>query len=80
MKPLNELENQVRKFRRSADITQEELAEKVGVTRQTILAIEKGNYTPSVALALQIAAVLGLRVEELFVLKKGDVDAQSNGD
>lgn len=80
MKPLNELENQVRKFRRAADITQEELAEKVGVTRQTILAIEKGNYTPSVALALQIAAVLGLRVEELFVLKKGDVDAQSNGD
>lgn len=80
MKPLHELENQVRKFRRAADVTQEELAERVGVTRQTILSIEKGNYTPSVALALQIAAVLGLRVEELFQLKKGDADAQSTGD
>lgn len=80
MKPLHELENQVRKFRRAADLTQEQLAEKVGVTRQTIVSIEKGNYTPSVALALQIAAVLRLRVEELFQLKKGAADAQCDRD
>jgi putative transcriptional regulator len=80
MKPLHELENQVRKFRRAADLTQEQLAEKVGVTRQTIVSIEKGNYTPSVALALQIAAVLRLRVEELFQLKKGAADAQCDSD
>lgn len=55
-----------------ADITQEQLAEQIGVTRQTILSIEKGKYTPSVALALQLAQVLGVRVEDLFQLQSGD--------
>lgn len=73
MKPQIELVNQVRQYRRSADITQEQLAEQVGVTRQTILSIEKGKYTPSVALALQLAAALRVRVDELFQLQKGEV-------
>ncbi|MDP1797393.1 MAG: helix-turn-helix transcriptional regulator, partial [Planctomycetaceae bacterium] len=51
MKPTHDLQNQVRRYRRMADITQEQLAEQIGVTRQTILSIEKGKYTPSVALA-----------------------------
>lgn len=47
-------------------LTQEELAEKVGVTRQTIIAIEKGNYTPSVLLALKLAVCFKMKVEDLF--------------
>lgn len=47
-------------------LTQEELAQTVGVTRQTILAIEKGNYAPSVHLALRIAKTLGCTVEDIF--------------
>lgn len=51
-------------------MSQEELAEKVNVTRQTIISIEKGNYTPSVLLALKIAKTLSKKVEELFTYEK----------
>lgn len=54
--------------RKTAAITQADLADAVGVTRQTIIAIEKGNYTPSVLLALKLAKALNLSVEELFWL------------
>ena len=49
------IKNQVYELRTKSNITQEALAEALGVTRQTIIAIEKGNYTPSVILALKIA-------------------------
>ena len=52
--------------RAMADLTQEELAQAAGVTRQTIFAIEKGNYTPSVLLALRLARILNHSVEEIF--------------
>ncbi|WP_245797296.1 helix-turn-helix transcriptional regulator [Corynebacterium aquilae] len=58
--------NIVRKMRRWRELTQAELAEACGVTRQTIANIEKGDYAPSVILALDIAAALGCTVEELF--------------
>ncbi len=77
MKPQYQIVNHVRRYRRLAEITQEDLAERIGVTRQTILSIEKGNYTPSVALALQLAQVLGVRVEELFQLTKVDTNEQA---
>jgi putative transcriptional regulator len=77
MTPQPEIACQVRRYRRLAELTQEQLAQSVGVTRQTILSIEKGKFTPSVALALQLADVLGVKVEELFQLKRGDVDASS---
>lgn len=51
-------------------ITQAQLAEAVGVTRQTIIAIEKGKYTPSVLLALKIAAYFDTSVESIFKLVK----------
>lgn len=57
-------------FRTKAGMTQEELADKAGVTRQTIIAIEKGNYTPSVALALSLAEVFSCSVEKLFWYNK----------
>ena len=50
-------------------MTQLDLAKAVGVTRQTIIAIEKGQYNPSVALALRLAKVLGTTVEALFQLE-----------
>ena len=58
--------NMVRKFRRWNELSQAELAERTGVSRQTIANIEKGNYSPSVYLALSICKVLGWTVEEVF--------------
>jgi putative transcriptional regulator len=60
------LQNTVAKERQARGQTQEELAQKVGVTRQTIIALEKGNYAPSVVLALRIAQHFHLSVESLF--------------
>jgi putative transcriptional regulator len=56
--------------RKSKKLTQAELALSAGVTRQTILAIEKGNYIPSVALALKLAKILQTNVEQLFTLEE----------
>ena len=73
-KPRHDVRNHVRRHRLLAGLTQQELADRVGVTRQTILSIEKGNYTPSVALALSLAEVFDVRVETLFRLKEGAHD------
>jgi len=62
--------NSVREKRTSLKMTQVELAEKVRATRQTIIAIEKGNYAPSVLLALRIASILSSKVEDLFRYEK----------
>ena len=68
----DEVRSEVRRFRfHHGEMTQEELARRVGVTRQTIVAIEKGNYNPSVGLALRIARVFGVSVEEVFRLPDG---------
>ena len=61
--------NQVYKLRTKSGITQEVLAETVGVTRQTVIAIEKGNYTPSVLLALKIAQFFKKSLEEVFQIQ-----------
>jgi putative transcriptional regulator len=63
-----ELCNHVKQHRARVDLTQEELAARVGVRRQTILAIEKGHYVPSTLVAFKIARELGMRVDELFEL------------
>jgi putative transcriptional regulator len=62
--------NSVLEERTKHNLTQEALAQAVGVSRQTILAIEKGKYTPSVALALRIAKAFKVRVEDIFYLDK----------
>jgi len=51
-------------------MTQQELADRVGVTRQTILSIERGRYNPSVGLALRISEVFGVPVEDLFEIPR----------
>jgi putative transcriptional regulator len=61
--------NRVKQRRLLSDRTQEDLAKGVGVTRQTIIAIEKGNYSPSVLLALRLAKLLECSVEDLFYEK-----------
>ncbi len=58
--------NCVQQLRKNSNITQEDLAAKIGVTRQTIIAIEKGNYTPSVLLGIKIAHYFKRSVEEVF--------------
>ena len=63
------IKNQVYELRTKSNITQEILAGAVGVTRQTIIAIEKENYTPSVTLALKIAKFFKKSLEEVFHLK-----------
>ena len=55
-------------------MTQQDLADRVGVTRQTILYIEKGKYSPTIGLALRLARELGVRVEDLFELERGEDD------
>lgn len=62
----NDLPNMVRKYRRWNEMSQAELAEKVQVSRQTIANIERGNYSPSVHLALGICRELGKTVEQVF--------------
>ena len=53
-------------------LTQQDLAERAGVTRQTIIAIEKGTFNPSVKLALKLARILNTTVEQLFILESQD--------
>ena len=60
------MKNKIKVFRAMHDMTQEALAEKVGVTRQTILAIEKDKYTPSLELAFRIARLFDVTIEEVF--------------
>lgn len=62
------ISNKVLELRKSKKITQEELARSISVTRQTIIAIEKGNYTPSVSLALKIAKFFNKKVEDIFII------------
>lgn len=62
------LRNRLKELRARHDLTQEALATRVGVSRQTIISIEKGRYSPSVKLALRIARVLDVPLEEAFWL------------
>jgi putative transcriptional regulator len=66
----DEVHNQLYEIRMHADITQEKLSERIGVSRQTIIAIEKGNYVPSVLLALKLAKFFKKPVEELFYISQ----------
>lgn len=61
------IQNNLRSLRfHAGEMTQQELADKLGVSRQTIVAIEKGNYSPSLELAFRIARVFAVPLEEVF--------------
>lgn len=66
--------NHVRRHRRLRELTQQDLADQVGVTRQTIISIEGGKYNPSVGLALRLAEAFDVPVEELFQIDRGEPD------
>jgi len=59
----------MKELREQKQLTQEQLAQKVGVRRETILFLEKGKYNPSLQLAHDIAKVLGVAIEELFIFE-----------
>lgn len=61
------MKNKLKVYRAMNDITQEQLAKEIGVTRQTIIAIEKDKYDPSLALAFKIARFFDVRIEDVFM-------------
>ena len=66
------MKNNLRGERARVRMTQQELADKTGVTRQTIVAIEQGKFNPSTVLALKMARVFGVTIEALFELEETD--------
>ena len=62
------MNNRIKMFRAMNNITQEELAHEIGVTRQTILALENRQYDPSLLLAARIAHYFGKRIDEIFLV------------
>ncbi|WP_214894225.1 helix-turn-helix transcriptional regulator [Exiguobacterium sp. H66] len=64
------LSNRVKALRRQMDWTQEQFADLIGVTRQTVISLEKGSYTPSLLLAMHIARVFDRPIEDIFYLEE----------
>lgn len=66
------MKNKIKIQRAIHNLTQDDLAKKISVSRQTINTMESGKYVPSTALALKMARLFGVAVEELFQLEEGD--------
>ena len=66
------VDNQVKELRVAAGLRQEDLAHRVGVSRQTIISIENGRYNQSLELAWQLSRTLGTTIEDLFHFQEGD--------
>lgn len=67
--PKAEIVNNIRQLRfQQGEMTQQALADRVGCTRQTIIVLEQGRYVPSLLMALRIARVFGVKVEDVFTL------------
>lgn len=69
--------NNVKALRKEKGLTQSQLAERVSVSRRTIISLEKSNYTPSLLLAFRIAQILEVSIEEAFFMG-GDTDEENN--
>lgn len=65
------MHNRLREMRERAGMTQEELAAHVGVSRQTIISLEKSKYNPSITLAYSLSKVFNMSIEDLFLLDEG---------
>jgi putative transcriptional regulator len=73
----SEITNQIRRLRfENGEMTQQELADRVGVTRQTIIAIEAGKYAPSLPLAFRIARAFAVPLETVFQYQQQEPDKQ----
>lgn len=62
------MQTRIKEYRAKFDLSQEELAKKVGVRRETINHLEKGRYNPSLILANDIAKIFGVRIDDIFIL------------
>lgn len=69
------MEHRIKELRGIRGWTQEELSEKIGVSRQTVISIENGRYNPSLELAFKIAELFGCQIEEIFIYK-GESDGK----
>ena len=74
MREGDDVNNKIKELREKANFSQQDLAEKVDVTRQTIYYLERGTYNPSLKLAMKIARVFNVSIEELFELDENDID------
>ena len=73
MRDRSAIKNRLREHRfHNSEMTQEELAQRVGVTRQTIIALEAGKYVPSLLLAYKLASAFGVKVEDVFQYSGSD--------
>ncbi|MFD2655822.1 helix-turn-helix transcriptional regulator [Gracilibacillus thailandensis] len=68
------MKNRIKELRKMQRISQEKMAIKLDVSRQTIISIEKGKYNPSLPLAMQIARLFNRTVEEVFILDDEDIE------
>jgi putative transcriptional regulator len=68
------LQNRLRELREQHELTQEDLAVLVGVSRQTIISLEKGKYNPSIFLAYKLARAFNLSIEEVFIFNEEGED------
>jgi DNA-binding XRE family transcriptional regulator len=66
---MAEFQSELKKYRQLAGLTQEELASKVGVRRETIVRLEAGMYNPSLRLAVDISRTVGVSIEEIFIFE-----------
>ena len=65
------MRNKLKVYRAMRELTQEQLAEKIGVSRQTVIAIESNKYLPSLGLAFKIASLFGVAIEDIFLYEGG---------
>ena len=69
---MQRVDNAVRDYRQRRGLTQEDLGRAAGVSRQSIISIERGRYVPSLALALTLARIFACATDELFALREED--------
>lgn len=69
------MKNRLEELRKSKNLRQEELGEALGVSRQTVISIEKGKYNPSITLAFKIARFFGTSIEEIFIYEGDENEA-----
>ena len=66
------MKNRISELRKARGMTQQDLADLLGVTRQTIISLEGGRYNPSIMLAFKLAQAFDLHIEEIFIYEEGD--------
>ncbi len=66
------MKNRISEYRKNNHLTQQELAEKMDVTRQTIISLENGKYNPSITLAFKIAKIFNTTIEDIFLFEEGN--------